>query len=106
MFALDVGCSEKTKPIALGIEAYYIGHRSLLHWASKPVAMGIEAGCIFGTVKHPASTHLTEEPINPSFLPHSRFICLICHRNEADKFVFGQKIEKIIVILHPIIQTQ
>ena len=24
--------------------------------------MGIEAGCIFGTVKHPASTHLTEEP--------------------------------------------
>ena len=43
-------------------EAYCVGHRSLLHWASKPVAMGIEAGCIFGTVKHPASTHLTEEP--------------------------------------------
>ena len=45
MFALDVGCSEKTKPIALGIEAYYIGHRSQLQWASKPVAF-------FCMVKH------------------------------------------------------
>ena len=47
MFALDVGYSEKTKPIALDIEAYYIGHRSLL---------------LFLHSKTPASTHLTEEP--------------------------------------------
>ena len=44
--------------------------RSLLRWVSKPIALGIEAYCVghrsqlhFCIVKHPVSTHLTEEPI-------------------------------------------
>ena len=38
---------------------------------------------------------------NTNFLPHFRFICLILALNEADKFILGQIIEKIFVILLP-----